>query len=753
MPTPWFPTNPIPEHRRLVGLDTETFLIQVGRQAPKLVCVSTCEQGESPRLYDHVEGMNVFRQKLSDESVVLVIANAPFDLAVTCSEDPTLIPLVMAALLQERIFDPLLWQRLYNIRHGNSEYDPFLHLKISDGYYSLETMAKRWLGESISGKHGPDVWRTRYHELFGTPIEQWPEDAKAYAAKDAWYHLRVAECQLALDGVQPDFWRKMRQNFSLYLKTCRGLRTQTEVVREVEADIHEHVDEKLLELLDEGIYKIGGTKKAPKLEMDTKEVRRLVEEAFVSQGLQVPRTDPRKMTEANQKKHPNGQVKYDDETLENSKHPFLCTLADIGADKKLLSTYIPALLRGTIYPLNPRYTVPVDSGRSSSSRINIQNQPRRGGIRECFVPRVGYIFLDCDYNIAELRSLAQVLINMYGYSTLADAIRLGDQKGKGYDVHCFMAAAILGMELDEFARQFLHGTREEKKKCKQARQTAKILNFGAPGGLGAETFIEYAWTNSNHEIDLDLEKSEYLLNLWKSTFPEMEQYFTDIGSLGGYGGKIAIIQYGSGRLRGGMKFCAACNSNFQGLTADGALEADWRITVECYTGVNYTTDAEVLDALLDYAHYCQEWELSDLYGSYPVWFIHDEEGLESPFDKARAAAKRTSEIMCRTMEEYTPDVPAVAEPDLRRRWYKEAEAVYDDDGELIPWCPPNPRDILRQRKVDGPLCEGLSAWSPEELEQVEQLFPEQSKDWRALNRSWRWELLARQRNPDPWCSL
>lgn len=788
MPTPVLKTNPIDDGRTWIAVDTETFLIMPGRQAPPLVCVSTCEPSQAPKLYDHIEGLEVFKALVRDDSKILVLANAPFDLNVLCNAAPEMLPWVIRAYLQERIVDIATWQRMYLIKYGLTEFDPILNLPVNDGTFALHMLTKRWLGETVTGKTGEDVWRKRYHELYCVPLDQWPREAWEYAANDAWYTMRCFERMHDREGILPDFWRKMRQNFALSLYTCRGLRSDEVVTRELELEINDHIGGAMLELLDAGIYRIGGTKKAPKLTLTKSEVQRRVEESYGRLGLQVPRTDPNKLSEANRAKSPMGNVKVDDETLEVSDDVDLQLLAEIGSDKTVKTTFMKWLILGTAYPMNPRYSVPVDTGRSSSQKPNCQQFPRREGVRECIVPRKGYIFVDCDYNIAELRSFAQVLINMYGHSAMAETIKQGDARGHGFDIHCVMAAKIMGLVIEDYAARLTSGDKE----CKNTRNSAKPIDFGVPGGMGAATLVTTAW--KTYGIRMTVAEAETYIAFYKELFPEVEQFFTDIGALTGRGGSTTLYQWGSGRIRGGAKFCAACNSNFQGLTADGALEAAWRIMVECYLGIEYVSDEQVLADIemvnAAMGQFYDDWTdaveglldmVSDLYGSYPVWFIHDENGLESPFAKAVKAAARLSYVMRSSMEVFTPDVPCVAEPDIRRRWYKAAEAAYDKDGVLVPWSPKHPKKILEKHVHDrfsdagggqeyaafaavlDPMMATDEPWTPEQVAYLDDLFPkfkkhkktgEQVPDldfWRQPNKVWSWEYRQRLANPDQWC--
>ena len=87
------------------------------------------------------------------------------------------------------------------------------------------------------------------------------------------------------------------------------------------------------------------------------------------------------------------------------------------------------------------------TGRTSSVKPNLQNPPRKGGIRECFVARHGYYFAFCDYSFIELCTLAQSCLEYFGWSHMADAINAG------LDPHLDMAASMLGIDYDEAKRR------------------------------------------------------------------------------------------------------------------------------------------------------------------------------------------------------------------------------------------------------------------------------------------------------------
>ncbi len=49
--------------------------------------------------------------------------------------------------------------------------------------------------------------------------------------------------------------------------------------------------------------------------------------------------------------------------------------------------------------------------------------------------------------------------------------------------------------------------------------------------------------------------------------------------------------------------------------------------------------------------------------------------------------KHISQLMIEGMSIAIPDVKIKVNPALMRRWYKEAEAIYDSAGELLEWNP------------------------------------------------------------------
>jgi DNA polymerase I-like protein with 3'-5' exonuclease and polymerase domains len=381
--------------------------------------------------------------------------------------------------------------------------------------------------------------------------------------------------------------------------------------------------------------------------------------------------------------------------------------------------------------------------------INLQNLPKPGknyehSIRECFVSREGCLLLDIDYSTLELGTLAQNCLSKFGGSKMADALK------KGADLHCAYALQRDGVNLNalpSWDKQTLMSKLGPN--GKEKREKAKPINFGFPGGLGAATLVEYARTN--YGIEMTLEEAKQEKEHWFRAWPEMKQHLAsdDLSKLAsqyadlwkahpGYDrsrpfrpseipwpvfhlkgilsgetctrGKKkpyteAQIQWAqrtgihvamhslhikpadrqalqtkinerifdgelwskltprprfvatiTGRLRGYPTYCAARNTPFQGLAADGAKLALYRLNQEGFRVVN---------------------------------FIHDEFLIEFPESADHTVlAKQVEQIMIEEMQTVVPDIPIKAEYALMRRWYKGAEAKYED-GKLVPVRPLN----------------------------------------------------------------
>jgi DNA polymerase-1 len=678
---------------RRVAIDTETHLIKPGMTAPRCVCVTWAE-GERVGILLAREGVEFVRKLLNDPEVVIVGANTPYDLAVLAAESPDLLPLIYAAYDAGRIICVQTRQKLIDIANDELEFRR-RDGKAEKTTFTLQALAKWWLNKHLEKE---DTWRLRYAELQDVPIDEWPEDARRYAMDDAATTLDVDTAQLKwaasafeseegkADGRVPDEAPQMRAQFALHLIGVWGVRTDPASLEKLREKLEAEQAEAKALLGPVGIYRPDGTR-------DMAAIRQRVEWAYKRKHLAtaLAAAKPEIWADAMLAKDGDeddavlvlspvfehdeavlaalppdvvpqtagGQTSTSAEVLKDSGDEHLIALAKAGKGAKLLSTYIPVLERGTNKPLTSRPNVLVASGRTSWSDPNLQNPPRGGGVRECFIPRPGFVYVAVDYDTLELRSFAQVCLDLFGWSKMADRLNAGE------DLHSALGSRFLGVDYATFMKMRDAGDEDAKK----ARQNAKGFNFGRPGGMGAPRMVDYLKA-SGTILHPDREEAERMaqryIKLHAEEFPEIDEFFDFISSLIGPAGGGTLTQLRSGRIRGGVSFCDGANSYFQGLAADGAKRALWAVSRECYVG--------------------NAGKRTALYGSRPVMFIHDEIIAEVPEDRVHEAGHRMADVMIEEMQYYIPDVKIAAKPTAFRRWYKGAEAA-KVDGKLVPSKP------------------------------------------------------------------
>jgi len=466
-------------------------------------------------------------------------------------------------------------------------------------------------------------YRLGYGDLIEVPISDWEQGAKDYAKDDALTTYQIAKLQ----APQADAHAQTRAAFALHLMSCWGIRTDPAYVEVFMSNAQSEIEQLRDHLRAAGYIQRNGAKNSKMVQARVLEIL----------GPNAPRT-------------PKGSVKADSETLQRTGDPDLVAIDELKKQEKISSVWFEYLKQGTTTSINPRFNPLVESGRTSCSNPNLQNPHRAAGLRECFVARPGFLFAFCDYSALEMCTLAQVLTWLFQSSNLAEALN------RGLDPHLSVASQLANCTYTEAEERLSNGD----KRIKELRQVSKALNFGLPGGMSATTFIKYA---KNYGINLTQQQAEKLKADWLKSWPEMRRYFNYISSQTKMG-EGQIVQFKSNRVRGGVSFTQAANSYFQGLAADGAK-----------------------DALFQVANACYNVSASALYGSRPVAFIHDEIICEVPEWNASNAADELARLMRVTMQEWTPDIPIKTTVAIAERWYKEAEEVRNDKGELKPWTP------------------------------------------------------------------
>lgn len=178
---------------------------------------------------------------------------------------------------------------------------------------------------------------------------------------------------------------------------------------------------------------------------DTKLAAARCAAAYAALGMPVPRTASYKPKPppAGKGHGPLDCISLDADACSGSGDPILETYSSYTSLAKTLSNDIPMLRAGVYMPVHTRFDELIKTGRTSSSKPNVQNVRRLPGIRECFKPRPGYVFIDVDFAMLELHTLAQVCMWALGFSTLGEALN------SGRDPHLAMAAVILGIQYEE----------------------------------------------------------------------------------------------------------------------------------------------------------------------------------------------------------------------------------------------------------------------------------------------------------------
>lgn len=604
----------------MIAIDFETALIAPGLQLPPPVCLSWAGDGSGVVK----DARPVFEKYLQGE---IVGANIAFDMGVAAAAWPDLIPAIFRAYDEDRITDVSVRQKLIDIALG--EYR-------QHGGYSLAALAKRLCDIELI----KDDTRTTFWDLRDLPLEEWPKEYLKYSENDALATLAVYEAQeeglkeVSREVVLEDQYRQCRADFALKLCSAWGLRTDAEGVARLRKACEDRQAEIRDVLLSEGLLK--ETKKGISRSV------RAAQERMLS-------VNPKaKLTAKGQELHLREAryISVDEEACSDSGDPILEAYSEYSKLGSLLSGHVKAMEEGIEFPIHSHFEVLLDTGRTSSSKPNVQNIRRLEGARECFKPRDGFVYVACDYSAAELHTLAQCCKNLFKRSCLGDALNAGQ------DPHAMFGAKLAGISYEDLKERIKAGDKE----AKAWRQRAKAFNFGAPGGMGPNGLIKYA--KSSYGVILSTEQAQAYYDEWKAQWPVIQEYLQWIKDLTSATGFTTIEHFGSGRWRGHVPFCAAANSFFQGMAADGAKAALYAVTRECLEG--------------------------SLIGCHVVNFIHDEILIEAPEDLANDAAWQLSKIMVEEFNIFTPDVPVRAEPVIMDRWSKSAEQIIEN-GVLKVW--------------------------------------------------------------------
>ncbi len=621
------------------AIDLETYLIQPYRLAPRPVSVAVAHPSHRARL-------SLWSDWKGLPDGHLVGANVAYDMAVIAEWRPELLPAIWDRYDAGEVHDVQIVERMHDIA--------------TRGYaaksYSLARLATDLLG-GVQLDKGDDGWRLRYSELDGVPIEQWPPRAVKYAVDDATSTLEIWDLQVGR-GLPADEAAMTRKAWWLHLMACWGMRTDQDMARAFADRLQREHDELAARLVELGLMRAGYRTKPSKVNpegrwqppsRDTKAAKDLIESVL---GEATPRTE-------------KGAVSTSEDTCLaavalSPDTPGLREYARFATVQKQLSSDVEIVSKPLI---QTRWTVPLETGRVSATQ-GVLTMSREGSMRACFRPPAGWVYIDADYSGLELSTVAQVLTYVTGSSRLAQAIN------DGTDPHALVGSQLCGESYSAFVARLKAGD----KVAKNLRQTAKVANFGFPGGLGHARFVDYA--RSAYGVVLSETAARELKELWLASWPEFGAYFDwirsqlcDVGLPPREDGRadlrIPQLQHfgrkgGSpGMVRANVRYSEACNSLFQGLGASLTGDVGALVSRACYVGDG------------------------PLMGCRPCLYVHDQYLIEAPEDVAPEAAVQLRQIMVDGARPWLPDVKLDAEPCLSRYFAKDAVARYDSTGRLI----------------------------------------------------------------------
>lgn len=440
------------------SIDYETYLISDGNIYPKPVCLSYYD-GTSTGLLNRAEAEPYLHEILTKNELIIA-HNAVFECGVTITHYPELAELVFKALDEGRFHCTYINEALWNIQREK----PINKL-------DLASLVKLRFGTDISATKGEDAWRLRYTELDGIPIEDWPIEASKYAIDDSIWAYKLYEMQKPIDQTLA-----LKSAVYLNLMGAEGFLIDQERVEILEQEIWDYLNPRYDFLIEQGFCT-----KHPKRKIPKKKTKKLTE-YIESLGVDIQRTK-------------KGGIATSGEALSSyytqTPDPIVKAFSELIKYEYLLTTYV-INLKGApkIYT---QYSTTKNTARTSSSgskffsSVNIQNQPREVenvtyDIRNCYIPREGFKICSIDYSGLELCSAAHQLYTTLGYSYMREALNSGD---KPTDMHSKLAAKIKGISYEEFMAN--------KSDFKDARQKAKPINLGFPGGIGYDTMRHLMW--------------------------------------------------------------------------------------------------------------------------------------------------------------------------------------------------------------------------------------------------------------------
>lgn len=301
----------------------------------------------------------------------------------------------------------------------------------------------------------------------------------------------------------------------------------------------------------------------------------------------------------------------DDDSLAAVDHPLAEVVRDYRSAARLATTYGRDWLRhvaadGRVYA-GWRQIGAGSSGRMSCKEPNLQQLPRDGRYRRCFVAPPGRVLVKADYSQIELRVAAKIA----GDRRMLAAYRSGE------DLHALTARSLLG----------------KHEVTKGDRQLAKAVNFGLLYGQGAAGLMRYAL--ANYGVNLTEDEAQQHRETFFRTYPGLRRWHRAVGN------DPTDTRTLAGRRRLAVTaFTEKLNTPVQGTAADGlkqSLALLWGRRADCPD-------------------------------CFPVLFVHDEIVIEAPENEADRASAWLRRAMIDGMAPLIDPVPVDVEVTVGPTW-------------------------------------------------------------------------------------
>jgi uracil-DNA glycosylase family 4 len=202
-------------------------------------------------------------------------------------------------------------------------------------------------------------------------------------------------------------------------------------------------------------------------------------------------------------------------------HPAVELIRKYRSLTKILGTYIVAIEREAINDrVHTNFKLHASTtGRLSSSEPNIQNIPRDPRWKRMYRARPGYVFVEGDYNSAELRMLAALSGDEFLMGVFLDDRR---------NLHDEVSVAMYGPHFDA-----------------DQRIRAKAINFGIPYGREAYSV--------SVEFDMPLKEAQRLIDAWFARAPGAAK-FLKVQAQAASTGKTLVTVFGRKRRPGVVSY-------------------------------------------------------------------------------------------------------------------------------------------------------------------------------------------------------